>query len=280
MSVYLYTRNPPFRDSVPHSISVVGMTGEDLLGPIELLEQHAADEQMRPCHWSERQDRMGAVEDGGVEPIGAADGKGELRRPFVTPSGDTLGQHAARPTAAALVKSNKRNPRWQCAEDQLGLACFQHDRVERALFLELDDDRGRDDPAGIERLEFPQGTMTQLADREETKTDRPCPGLLPNRFAVGQGFTPHLFEIVVGADLGPEQMHDHIAGVDQHPIRICLPFDRDPDTAGKGLFETFGQGQHLPGRAAARDDHVVGDCRLAGQVDRNDVFGLTVFEGV
>ena len=46
------------------------------------------------------------------------------------------------------------------------------------------------------------------------------------------------------------------------------------------LFEMLGQGQHLPGRAAARDHHLVGDRRLAGEIDRDDVLGLAVLEGL
>jgi hypothetical protein len=37
----------------PILIPVVRVTGKYLLGAIELLEEHAADEQMRPCHRSE-----------------------------------------------------------------------------------------------------------------------------------------------------------------------------------------------------------------------------------
>ena len=88
---------------------MVGVTGEDLLRAIQLLEQHAADKQVRPRHRSERHDRMGAVKDSGVEPIGAADGEGEFGRALVTPKADTVGKSAARPTGAALVEGNKRN---------------------------------------------------------------------------------------------------------------------------------------------------------------------------
>ena len=71
------------------------MTGEDLLRTIELLQQHATDEQMRPCHGSERCDRMGTVENGGTEPVGTADGEGQLGPALITPSGDAIGERSA-----------------------------------------------------------------------------------------------------------------------------------------------------------------------------------------
>ena len=49
--------------------------------------------------------------------------------------------------------------------------------------------------------------------------------LLVSRLAVQQGFAPKLFEIVVGADLGPEQMHYHVTRVDQHPVALRLALD-------------------------------------------------------
>jgi hypothetical protein len=210
---------------------VVRVTGEDLLSAIKLLEQHPADEQMRPCHRSERHDRVGAIEDRGVEPFGTTDSEGKLGPALITPTCDTIGQSSARPSVAALVEGNKRNTRRQRAEDQVGLTCFNHHRREPAPLLELEDDGGWDDPASIKRLELPKRAVAELADGEKAKPDRACPGLLPDRFTVGQGFAPHFFEIVVGADLGPEQVHDHVTGIDQHPIRVGLPFDRGADAA-------------------------------------------------
>ena len=73
-------------------------------------------------------------------------------------------------------------------------------------------------------------------------------------------------------------MNDDIAGVDQHPIALALALDRDP--AGNRLFEVIGQRRYLPRRPAARDDHVIGNRRLAGEIDRDDVLRLAVLETV
>ena len=84
---------------------------------IELLEQHAADEQMRPCHRPERHNRVGAIEDRGVEPIGATNRECKLGAAPITPTCNTIGQSATRPRAAALVERDKWNARRQRAED-------------------------------------------------------------------------------------------------------------------------------------------------------------------
>jgi hypothetical protein len=139
----------------PILIPVVGVTGEDLLRAVKLFEQHPANEQVRPCHRPERHDRVGAIEDRRAEPFGATNSEGKLRPAPITPTCDTIGQSAARPSAAALVESDKWNTRRQRAEDQLSLARFNHHRREPTPLLELDDDGGWDYPAGIKRLELP-----------------------------------------------------------------------------------------------------------------------------
>ena len=186
---------------------------------------------MRPCHRPERHNRVGTIEDRGVEPFSATDCERKLGPALIAPTCDAIRQSATRPSAAALVERNKWNAGRQRAEDQVGLVFFKHRRRKSALLCELDDDRRWNDPAGIKHLELPQRSIADFADGEETKPDRACPALLPNRFVVGQGLAPHLFEIVVGADLGPKQVHDHVTGVDQHPIRVRLPFDPSADAA-------------------------------------------------
>jgi hypothetical protein len=151
------------------------VTGKYLLGAIELLEEHAADEQMRPCHRSERYSRISASEDSGGQPIGAADGEGQLGPSLITPGGDTVGQSPARPSGAVLVEGDKRNAGRQCTEDQFRLAGFQQGRRERAPLVELDDDRWWDDPPRIKCLEFLQRTAAQLANGEKAKPDCRCP---------------------------------------------------------------------------------------------------------
>src|SRR5262245_39446019 len=122
----LYMRNRGRRDSVqnpgrrgevrgldcsaPHyrrSLSVVRVSCQDLLSAVELLEQHAADKQMRPGHRAEGQNRVGAVENRGVQTIGASDSEGQLGDPLVAPGGDAVSEHPTRPRRAASVECDK-----------------------------------------------------------------------------------------------------------------------------------------------------------------------------
>jgi hypothetical protein len=52
---------------------MIRMAGEDLLGAVELLQQQAAHQEMRPGHRAQRYDRVGAIDHGLPEPVRAAD---------------------------------------------------------------------------------------------------------------------------------------------------------------------------------------------------------------
>ena len=86
--------------------------------------------------------------------------------------------------------------------------------------------------------------------------------------------------MVEGADLGPEQMHDDVAGVDEHPVALRHAFD--PQIAEtlrlKPLDELIGNGRDVAVRAAGGDDHLVRESALAVKIDCGDVFGLGVIE--
>src|SRR3546814_9985414 len=66
---------------------------------------------------------------------------------------------------------------------------------------------------------------------------------------------------------GPEQVDDHVAGVDQHPVGVGQPFDAD--AAARLLLDPLrqlvGDGRDMARRPAARDPHMIGDAALAGE---------------
>jgi hypothetical protein len=205
------------------------MAGEDLLGPVELLQQHAARQKMRPGHPAKRQSRIGAVEDFGAEAVGAANRKSKFCYTRKAPGSELVGKIAARPHCAALVEGDQPRPGRQYAEDQCRLARFQRGRGQALPHLEFDDRDRRHDPRGIKHLQIGERTVAQPADGEKAEVDRRVPRLrLADCFAVGERLAPKLFEIVIGANLGAEQMHDHIARIDQHPVALRLALDRDP----------------------------------------------------
>src|SRR6266481_7398608 len=102
--------------------------------------------------------------------------------------------------------------------------------------LYFDDCGGRDDPRRIKGLQLGQGPGAQPADGDDADADRGVLGLLPSRRAVGQRFAPHLFEIVVRPDLGPEQMHDHVANPRRPPAELMVR----GLTAGGNRIRTIG----------------------------------------
>ena len=154
------------------SFPVVRMSGEDLLGTVELLEQQAAHQQMRPRHRAERHYRLGAVENFGAETIGAADREGELRYALVAPRREPVGEPAARPHGTALIEGDQPRPGRQCPEDQSRLARLQRRRRQALPHLELDNRDRRHDPRGIERLQRGQRASPQPADGENAEADR------------------------------------------------------------------------------------------------------------
>lgn len=87
---------------------------------------------------------------------------------------------------------------------------------------------------------------------------------------------PHVFYVVIVPDLGAEQVHHDIAGIDDDPVALVGSFQ--PDIAIPLFFQAFlkffGKSGDLCGGTAGGDDHVIGDTGLAAQVDGFDVFRL------
>src|SRR5689334_6242000 len=76
---------------------------------------------------------------------------------------------------------------------------------------------------------------------------------------------PHSFQIVKISHFGTEYVHDHVVGIDQHPVCGREPFD--PYAPSKSLLDLVrklnGHRGNLTGRAARGDDHMVGDVGLS-----------------
>jgi hypothetical protein len=91
---------------------------------------------------------------------------------------------------------------------------------------------------------------------------------------------PHLFETVERADFRSEDVDNHVAGVNQHPIAMGQALDPDasePD-ATKVLKHLVGHCSHMAIGPSRGHNHVVGDCRLSAQIDCGGVLRLHVVE--
>lgn len=73
-------------------------------------------------------------------------------------------------------------------------------------------------------------------------------------------------------------MHDDVTGVDQHPVTRTFAFH--PDIAQIGslyfFFEMLSHRTDLPRRAAARDNHVVGEGCFSCEIYDDNIFCLVV----
>ena len=91
---------------------------------------------------------------------------------------------------------------------------------------------------------------------------------------------PHLFKIVEGAHFRSEDVDDDVTGVDQHPVAMRQALDADAGDAPllQRLDDVVGDRPHMAVRAAAGDDHVIGDRGLAFQIDADGVGGFLIVE--
>ena len=91
---------------------------------------------------------------------------------------------------------------------------------------------------------------------------------------------PQLLEIVEASDFGAEDMHHHIAGIDQHPVALGHAFDVQIAVARllQLVDELVGNGADMAVGAARGHHHVVGNRRLTIEVDGDDLLGLGIVE--
>src|SRR3546814_17350876 len=84
---------------------------------------------------------------------------------------------------------------------------------------------------------------------------------------------------VCSSDLGTEQVNDDVAGIDQHPIGVGQAFDANltPRFLLDPLRQLLGDRRDVARRAAAREQHMVGDAAFAGTRDGIVFLGLVPF---
>jgi hypothetical protein len=145
---------------------MIGMGGQNLLRPIELLAQHGADHEVRPSHRPEGEEVVGARPHGGVMAIGAADEEGDGRRRLL-PCGDLLGEIGARQPLAAFIESDNEGPFRDRREEQRALARLACRARQLAPFLDLSNIERRDQPFGIKTLEVEMRSRFEAPDGDD-----------------------------------------------------------------------------------------------------------------
>jgi hypothetical protein len=91
---------------------------------------------------------------------------------------------------------------------------------------------------------------------------------------------PQFLDIVETADLGAEDVDDHIARIDQHPVGMRQTFDLDIALACLPELDRqlIGDRADVPVRAAGGNDHPVRKSGFAVEIDGDDVFRLGIFK--
>ena len=174
---------------------MVRVPGKDLLRPVELFEEHCADEEVRPGHRAQGQNRIGFVENDFAEPFGAANCKSDGGTAMIAPAGETVGKLAAGPGLAALVERDKHPAGRPHGEQQFGLARLQLGGRQFPLLFDFDDRRRRNQPPGIVGLQIVERTAAQTADREQMNADRAGPYCSATASLSGRS-EPHIFSRV------------------------------------------------------------------------------------
>ena len=91
---------------------------------------------------------------------------------------------------------------------------------------------------------------------------------------------PQFLNIVETADFRPENVDDHIARIDQHPIGMGQTLDLDIPLARFLELDRqlIGNRADMPIRAAGGNNHPVRESGFAVEINGDDVFRLGVFK--
>lgn len=259
---------------------MIRMPGGDGGGAVELFGEHGADQHVGPGRLAEGNQQVGAAAQILAVAVRPADQEPGTAHTIVAPVAEQSGKILAREGFAALVEDHDAVIRGDAGREQ---ARFVGARLAASLDL-LDRERAKADGAActvetagivVDQRRFGAGF-----DAPDRRYDQPHLGRDGHRcrsIALGQ---PHAFEVVELAHLGPEDMHDDVARVDQRPVALFDAFEARDHLAL--VFEFFDQlvddGPDMARRAATGHDHMIGDGRFAGKIDCDDVDGLIVFQ--
>jgi hypothetical protein len=261
---------------------MIGMAGEDRQGPIDLFGCHDARQLVWPGHGAERNHKIRLGTEFGIESIRAADDKTDRRHAPIAAAAEIGGKFSARKISARRIASNATRPGANNRADRFGFFELAVVWTTRPALVDLAllDMYAKSSPRCGGAIEIALDQIPLWAgfgssDRNEKETHRSA-GVT---FA-GPISAPHLLEIVELAHLGTEQMHEHIAGIDQNPVAMRQPLDAWRFQAGvfDRLDHVLGDRSDMYAGASGGYDHGIGDRGLAMQVEANDVFCFGIFE--
>ena len=145
---------------------MIGMAGKDLLGTIELLAQHRADEEVGPRHGPEREEIVRARPNRIAMAIRPADEEGDGRATAL-PFGDQIGEIRARNVLAALIEGNDQCAVGESGEQQFAFTGLAFRRGQLAPLLDFPNVERPCQPFGIETLQIEMRSGSGAADRDD-----------------------------------------------------------------------------------------------------------------
>jgi len=145
---------------------MIRVAGKDLLGTIELLAQHRANQEVGPSHGPEREEIVRARPNRIAMAVRAANEEGDGRAAAL-PFGDRFGEIGARNVFAALIEGNDKCAVGESGEQQLALADLPFRRGQAAPLLDLPNVEGPCQAFGIETLQIEMRSGPGAADRDD-----------------------------------------------------------------------------------------------------------------
>src|SRR5579885_103882 len=168
------------------------MAGQDPLGAIELLGEHAADQEMRPGEAAEGETEIGALQDRGRKAVGAPDEEGEVAGAAVAPGAEALGQGLAGEELARRIERHDPRPLGNGGEEELALPRDLLGGARRLARLELLERKRPDEARGIVLIERALRPAPRAADGGQEDAHRnPRFAGPPGPLALRRSAPPH-----------------------------------------------------------------------------------------
>src|SRR3954452_3994364 len=277
------------------------MAGQNGGGPIKLFQKHDADHLMRPGRRAERDRELGLTAQFGRKSVRPSDHENSMTGTLVAPAPEMPCEYGRIQILAALVQRHQDRFFGNMRGDRRGLFGHPRCRIARAAFGQFVDGElaeselaaGLVEPLEIALGKLPFGALLQPAHRNDgyrydmfrvafsgpraicarttlacASADSKSASSLSDRLRRPWALRVQSLETVELADLGSEHVHDHIAGIDQHPVAIGQALD--VDVLDAVFLEAFGDvlrdRADLPVHPAGGDDHVFAGGRFASKV--------------
>ncbi len=191
-------------------------------GTVQLFRQHHPHQQVRPDHLAKTKGILRPIPQDRRYAIRAADDKGHVLPPIITPFRQMCCKFRRGYQRAAFVQRHNHCTGRNRAAQQIGLG----DHAAALFILNL----MFNNRANPQRTPAAVNTLQIIIDQSPLWSGAQppyCTDMQPHGRsgpAMGAAGQPHLFKIIELAHFGAEDVNDHIASINQHPIAGFFAF--------------------------------------------------------